>query len=227
MVQAQISTPATTALATSERPRGTGRISRYRRLPHAASPATESPVMVPAITTSRNALITGAGTSNPLWLASRKSPSLLPLSAGRSARALMARRMRSRSAAYACCNDWAGSRDEHFSVGADEVVKFECRAQFGVDSVRRARRAPSPIAEVGVASTGRVNAVESRPLPSGAVLNRPIISRPRRQDPWPRTPVVGGNAAKVRRAGPAERRRSCIRKRWESAGPTGAWHQAP
>jgi hypothetical protein len=76
--------------------------------------------MVPAITTSRNALITlstGAGTSNPLWLASRKSPSPLPLSAGRSARALMARRMRSRSAAYACCNDWAGSRDEHFSVG--------------------------------------------------------------------------------------------------------------
>jgi hypothetical protein len=47
--------------------------------------------MVPAITTSRNALITlstGAGTSNPLWLASRKSPSPLPLSAGRSARAL-------------------------------------------------------------------------------------------------------------------------------------------
>jgi len=43
----------------------------------------------------------------------------------------MARRMRSRSTAYACCNDWAGSRDEHFSVGADEVVKFECRAQFG------------------------------------------------------------------------------------------------
>jgi hypothetical protein len=60
-------------------------------LPHAASPATESPAMVPAITTSRNALITlstGAGTSNPLWLASRKSPSPLPLSAGRSARAL-------------------------------------------------------------------------------------------------------------------------------------------
>jgi hypothetical protein len=27
--------------------------------------------------------------------------------------------------------DWAGSQEEHFSVGADEVVKFECRAQFG------------------------------------------------------------------------------------------------
>jgi hypothetical protein len=93
--QAQISTPATTALATSRRPQGNG---PHQQVPEIAPPRLPPPSRRGGPRDHHQQERAHhaqhrAGTSNPLWLASRKSPSPLSLSAGRSARALMARRM--------------------------------------------------------------------------------------------------------------------------------------
>ena len=60
---------ATTNFENTSRPRPTGRISRYRRLPQLASPAMASPPNSATMITSMNALVTRSakpGSSSPV-----------------------------------------------------------------------------------------------------------------------------------------------------------------